>query len=306
MFSRLPKVYLPQSSDHCSSRSLLARCLCFNSLLRGYPKYICLLILSLIQIRNRISEPDSGTGFGIWLLIRKYNYQIKSKFHRQNTLFTKMIFVIVHIYQHINFLCSGFNFSSDSGLYRIIPDSQIPVGISDFRNSCCIPSMIKYKIKHKIVNCEKTDKCDVTWSIPPVTNCHTFSDPSPWSVTYFMDGPLHTLFLASLQTSTEFPPSCFPILATYLALFKLLCYLKKRCFYCTELQPLHSTTKSFLSSFLRKHHDSFESFHTSSISPCRLISHQNSSRLPTLSEDTFCLGLFKFPTILILFDFYRR
>src|SRR6218665_2245253 len=32
-------------------------------------------------------------------------------------------------------------------------------------------------------------KCDVTcsWTPPPVTNCHTFSD-SP-SVTYFMDGP---------------------------------------------------------------------------------------------------------------------
>ena len=30
-----------------------------------------------------------------------------------------MIFVIVHIYQHIIYLCSGFNFSSDSGLYRI-------------------------------------------------------------------------------------------------------------------------------------------------------------------------------------------
>ena len=26
---------------------------------------------------------------------------------------------------------------------------------------------------------------------PPVTNCHTFSDPlAPSSVTYFMDGPL--------------------------------------------------------------------------------------------------------------------
>src|SRR6218665_3526745 len=24
---------------------------------------------------------------------------------------------------------------------------------------------------------------------PPVTNCHTFLDPSPSSVTYFMDGP---------------------------------------------------------------------------------------------------------------------
>ena len=27
---------------------------------------------------------------------------------------------------------------------------------------------------------------------PPVTNCRTFSDPSPCSVTYFMDGPLVT------------------------------------------------------------------------------------------------------------------
>ena len=35
-------------------------------------------------------------------------------------------------------------------------------------------------------------KRDVTCSLPPppVTNCHTFSDPFPSSVTYFMDGPL--------------------------------------------------------------------------------------------------------------------
>jgi len=26
---------------------------------------------------------------------------------------------------------------------------------------------------------------------PPVTNCHTFSDPLPSSVTYFMDGPIN-------------------------------------------------------------------------------------------------------------------
>src|SRR6218665_3851801 len=34
-------------------------------------------------------------------------------------------------------------------------------------------------------------KCDVTCSCTPpsVTNCHTFSDPSPSSVTYFMDDP---------------------------------------------------------------------------------------------------------------------
>src|SRR6218665_2199585 len=51
-------------------------------------------------------------------------------------------------------------------------------------------------------------KFDVTcsWTTPPpVTNCHTFSDPSPSSVTYFMDGPflsfLHNLFVhSSLQS----------------------------------------------------------------------------------------------------------
>ena len=74
------------------------------------------------------SESDSGFGFRIWLLIRKYNYQIKSKLHRKNTLFTKMI---VHIYQHIICLCSGFNFSPDFG-FRIIPDSQ---NLSEFQIS---------------------------------------------------------------------------------------------------------------------------------------------------------------------------
>ena len=33
--------------------------------------------------------------------------------------------------------------------------------------------MIKYKIKHKIVNCEKIE-CDVTWSLPP-SPCHKLS-----------------------------------------------------------------------------------------------------------------------------------
>ena len=39
----------------------------------------------LIRIRNLI--PDFG--FWIWRLIRNYNYQIKGKLHRKNTLFTK-------------------------------------------------------------------------------------------------------------------------------------------------------------------------------------------------------------------------
>ena len=63
----------------------------------------------------------------------------QSKLPRKNTLFTK---IIVHFYQHIICLCSGFNFSPDFG-FRIIPDSQNPVGIPDFRNSCCIPRKIQ-------------------------------------------------------------------------------------------------------------------------------------------------------------------
>ena len=53
--------------------------------------------------------------------------------------------------------------------------------------------MIKYKIKRKIVDCEKMESVTShdLYPLPPVTNCHTFSDPLPpfWSVTYFMDGP---------------------------------------------------------------------------------------------------------------------
>ena len=40
--------------------------------------------------------------------------------------------------------------------------------------------MIKYKIKHKIVNCEKIESVTSHDLYPsPVTNCHTFSDPLP-------------------------------------------------------------------------------------------------------------------------------
>ena len=39
---------------------------------------------------------------------------------------------------------------------------------------------------------------------PPVTNCHTLSDPSPSNVTYFMDGPIDFIisdcYVGLLQT----------------------------------------------------------------------------------------------------------
>ena len=54
--------------------------------------------------------------------------------------------------------------------------------------------MIKYKIKPKIVNCEKIESVTSHDLYPPpfpMSQTHTFSDPlPPWSVTYFMDGPL--------------------------------------------------------------------------------------------------------------------
>ena len=51
--------------------------------------------------------------------------------------------------------------------------------------------MIKYKIKRKIVNCEKIESVTShdLYPPPPVTNCHTFSDSLPlWSI--------HTLWTA--------------------------------------------------------------------------------------------------------------
>ena len=59
--------------------------------------------------------------------------------------------------------------------------------------------MIKYKIKHKIVNCENTDSV-TSHSLYP-SPCHklsTFSDPT-WSVTYFMDDPIVTPVLIVLH-----------------------------------------------------------------------------------------------------------
>ena len=35
----------------------------------------------------------------------------------------------------------------------------------------------------------------------PVTNCHTFSDPSPSSVTYFLDGPFNAFQNLKLDTN---------------------------------------------------------------------------------------------------------
>ena len=51
--------------------------------------------------------------------------------------------------------------------------------------------MIKYKIKRKIVNCEKIETVTTHDLYPlPLSQTVTLSQtPPPWSVTYFMDGP---------------------------------------------------------------------------------------------------------------------
>ena len=58
----------------------------------------------------------------------------------------------------------------------------------------------------------------------PVTNCHTFSDPFPSSVTYFMDGPLYSLG-HSTKTSTTKRKHFFKIL---LMKRYLRCFLQLR------------------------------------------------------------------------------
>ena len=53
--------------------------------------------------------------------------------------------------------------------------------------------MIKYKMKHKIVNCEKIESVTPHDLYPlPLSQVSHFLRPPPplWSVTYFMDGPL--------------------------------------------------------------------------------------------------------------------
>ena len=62
--------------------------------------------------------------------------------------------------------------------------------------------MIKYKIKHKIVNCEKIESVTSHDLYPPplsqtVTLFQT--PPTPWSVTYFMDCPQVLFFSAPGQ-----------------------------------------------------------------------------------------------------------
>ena len=66
--------------------------------------------------------------------------------------------------------------------------------------------MIEYKIKHKIVDCEKIESVTSHDLYPPpplpLSQSVTLSQtPSPlWSVTYFMDGPLGIVYrVVSLQ-----------------------------------------------------------------------------------------------------------
>ena len=77
--------------------------------------------------------------------------------------------------------------------------------------------MIKYKIKHKIVNCEKIESVTSHNLYPPLlplSQTVTLSQtPSPpWSVTYFMDGPFRdldkTFSRGLISRSTQNRPNC--------------------------------------------------------------------------------------------------
>ena len=66
--------------------------------------------------------------------------------------------------------------------------------------------MIKDKIKHKIVNCEKIESVTSHNLYPPplpLSQTVTLSQtPSPlWSVTYFMDGPLESNIILVMLNS---------------------------------------------------------------------------------------------------------
>ena len=67
--------------------------------------------------------------------------------------------------------------------------------------------MIKYKIKRKIVNCEKIESVtshDLYPPLPPVTNCHTFSDPLPPLERDILYGrPLSLRWLEDIQRLTD-------------------------------------------------------------------------------------------------------
>src|SRR6218665_658972 len=74
-------------------------------------------------------------------------------------------------------------------------------------------------------------------SLPSVTNCHTFSDPSPSSVTYLIDGPYlrmlcrtrclvlmyhkHTCCFVCLLSSKEKKPTNERLGSLYLAVLQL-------------------------------------------------------------------------------------
>ena len=66
--------------------------------------------------------------------------------------------------------------------------------------------MIKYKIKRKIVNCEKMESVTShdLYPLPCHKLSHFLRPPPPlWSVTYYMDGPLTGLVPNVGTTSKE-------------------------------------------------------------------------------------------------------
>ena len=90
-------------------------------------------------------------------------------------------------------------------------------GICSLNLHLICTTTIKYKIKHKIVNCEKTDSVTShdLYPLPCHKLSHFLRPLPPWSVTYFMDGLFPCRYLWS--TVEAF---IIPAFKTYLTINK--------------------------------------------------------------------------------------
>src|SRR6218665_2427137 len=102
----------------------------------------------------------------------------------------------MHTYMFLQGVCvssRGFLFGGLSGVFCL--EGFVRGG---FCPSSLLSEYIHYNKKlnitfnfrfHMYEICCKSVTSHALGPSSPVTNCHTFSDPSPSSVTYFMDGP---------------------------------------------------------------------------------------------------------------------
>src|SRR6218665_2412885 len=111
------------------------------------------------------------------------------------------IYIHIHIHTHMHTYTHAyiiFVFTEGFVLVRGGLEGFVRGGFCPFP---LLPEYIRYNRKlnitfyfrfHMTCMIQKVNKSMTSHALdtpPPVTTCHTFSDPSPSSVTYFMDGP---------------------------------------------------------------------------------------------------------------------